>query len=169
MSSLTACFGGGGAPPPSYARYNEYLPCANRIGRCFDLHIGGAEVQVIEDERRQKTLAADLGKVSYEIRDVYWELTEPVPTERAFEVELAAAGDGEEVLGGEREPAQVSVWSLAAGPRSESAAIAREKAMLSFTVGAGPAPTLAAGPYVFEVRYIGVRDWDRKFVLVTVR
>ncbi|MCB1907242.1 MAG: hypothetical protein KDH15_07720 [Rhodocyclaceae bacterium] len=168
--TLSACFGGGGAPPPSYARYNAYLPCANRIGRCFELRIGGAEVRVIEDEARQKALAADIGKVSYEIKDVYWELAEPVPVARAFEVELAAIGDGEDVLGGEREPAQISVWSLAAGPRSESAAIAQEQAVLKTTAGATPATaSLAAGRYVFEVRYIGTRDWDRKFVLLTIR
>ena len=167
--ALAGCFGGGGAPPPSYARYNEYLPCANRIGRCFELQIAGAEVEVIEDEARQKALAADIARISYQITDVYWELPKPVPAAHAFEVSLAPAGDGEDVLGAEREPAQISVWSLAAGERSESAAIAQEKAMLTTVAGAPPATALPPGRYVFEVRYIGARDWDRKFVLLTIR
>jgi len=173
---LSGCLGfGSSVPPPSYARYNEYLPCANRIGRCFELKIGGAEVQVIEDEKRQADLASMAGKVSYEIKDLYWEIPAPIEAARAFELALAPAGDGKAILGEQRKQAEITVWALGAedggpirGKAQEAEAIAREQALLKTEAG-GAAAGLKPGRYVFEVRYLGKLDWDRKFVLLTLR
>ena len=171
---LSACFGGG-VPPPSYARYNEYLPCSTRIGRCFDLTIAGQPVEVIEEESRQQALGSMATQASYEIRDLYWLIAEPIDGARAFELALKPAGDGSKVLGAQRGEPALTVWSLQsverpAEPAGDAAYSARRKDdVIASKLDLSGRKHLEAGRYVFEVRYLGQLDWDRKFVYLTVK
>lgn len=171
---LSACFGGG-VPPPSYARYNEYLPCSTRIGRCFDLSIAGQPVEVIEEESRQQALGSMVTQASYEIRDLYWLLAEPIDGARAFELALKPAGEGTKVLGPQRGDPALTVWSLKsverpAAPAGDAAYSARRNDdVVASKLDLTGRTHLETGRYVFEVRYLGQLDWDRKFVYLTVR
>ncbi len=172
-SLLTACFGG--VPPPSYARYNEYLPCSTRIGRCFDLVVAGQAVEVIEEETRQKALGSMAAQASYEIRDLYWQIPAPIDGDKALALELKPAGDGDKVLGAQRGAPALTIWSLTDVDPPEtgdgnSAYSARRKAgVMASKLDLSGRSRLDPGRYIYEVRYLGQLDWDRKFVYLTVR
>ncbi|MCB1889901.1 MAG: hypothetical protein KDH20_20010 [Rhodocyclaceae bacterium] len=174
-SLLTACLGFGGVPPPSYARYNEYLPCSTRIGRCFDLIVAGQTVEVIEEEERQKALGSMASQASYEIRDLYWQIPQPIDGGKALSLEVKPAGDGDKILGGQRGDPALTVWALSEVERpepasGESAYSARRKVdVVATKLDLGGRTRLEPGRYVYEVRYLGQLDWDRKFVYLTVR
>lgn len=173
-ASLCGCFGGG-VPPPEYARYNEYLPCSNRIGRCFELSIAGQPVAVIEEEARQQALDSMASQASYEIRDLYWEMREPIDGARAFELSAKPAGAGEKVLGPLRSAPAITVWSLApagageAGKGADPYSARKTENVVATKLDVQGKTALAPGRYVYEVRYLGQLDWDRKFVHLTVR
>lgn len=161
-------------PPPSYASFSERLPCVHRIGRCFDATIGGKPVQVIAEKAEFENLQALLRQLNNNVRDVYWIVREPVSGELALQVATRANTLGLPLVGEEREEPDVTVYALDGQDlESESELVAQH----SVRVNGQPVVTqqetltqdfLPPGRYAFAIKYLGRKNWDRKWVFLTV-
>lgn len=161
-------------PPPSYASFSERLPCVHRIGRCFDATIGGKRVEVIADKAEFDTLKALLQTLNRNVRDVHWIVREPVPGAKALDVETRATAQGLPHVGDEQEEPDVIVYALDGQDLdSESELVAQQ----SVRINGQPVVTqqetltqdfLPPGRYAFAIKYLGRKNWDRKWVFLTV-
>lgn len=161
-------------PPPSYASFSERLPCVHRIGRCFDATIGGKPVEVIADKAEFDTLKALLQTLNSNVRDVHWIVREPVPGARALDVATRATALGLPHVGHEKEEPDVIVYALDSQDlESESELVANS----SVRINGQPVVTqqetltqdfLPPGRYAFAIKYLGRKNWDRKWVFLTV-
>ncbi len=161
-------------PPPSYSRFSERMPCVDRIGRCFDATVGGKPVQVIADKAEFEKLKALLQSLNDNVRDVYWIVREPVQGKLALDVLTRPNALGLQLLGEEKEEPDVTVYALDGQDlESESELVAQQ----SVRVNGQPVVTqqetltqdfLPPGRYAFAVKYLGRKNWDRKWVFLTV-
>ena len=161
-------------PPPSYASYSERLPCVHRIGRCFDATIGGKPVEVIADKAEFDRLKALLQTLNSNVRDVHWIVREPVPGAQALDVATRATTLGLPHVGDEKEEPDVIVYALDGQDlESESELVANS----SVRINGQPVVTqqetltqdfLPPGRYAFAIKYLGRKNWDRKWVFLTV-
>ncbi|WP_010462071.1 hypothetical protein [Acidovorax radicis] len=161
-------------PPPSYASFSERLPCVHRIGRCFDATIGGKPVEVIADKAEFEKLKALLQALNSNVRDVHWIVREPVLGTLALDVETRANALGLPLVGDEKEEPDVTVYALDGQDlESESELVAQQ----SVRVNGQPVVTqqetltqdfLPPGRYAFAIKYLGRKNWDRKWVFLTV-
>ena len=161
-------------PPPTYAGFFQQLPCTDRIGRCFDASIGGRPVEVIAQQAEYDKLNSALRQAGADVRDVYCVVREPVSGHEAMNVVVRANALGRAHVGEPRDE-EVSLLTLDA----QSLASTREQvANRSVRVNGQAVMTeqhtlaqnsLPPGRYVFMVRYIGTKNWDRKSILLTVR
>lgn len=161
-------------PPPSYASFSERLPCVHRIGRCFDATIGGQRVEVIADKAEFDKLKALLQTLNRNVRDVHWIVREPVPGGKALDVETRATAQGLPHVGDEQEEPDVIVYALDGQDLdSESELVAQP----SVRINGQPVVTqqetltqdfLPPGRYAFAIKYLGRKNWDRKWVFLTV-
>ncbi len=161
-------------PPPSYASFSERLPCVHRIGRCFDATIGGKPVEVIADKAEFDTLKALLQTLNSNVRDVHWIVREPVPGAQALDVTTRATALGLPHVGDEKEEPDVIVYALDGQDlESESELVANS----SVRINGQPVVTqqetltqdfLPPGRYAFAIKYLGRKNWDRKWVFLTV-
>lgn len=161
-------------PPPSYASFSERLPCVHRIGRCFDATIGGKPVEVIADKAEFEKLKVLLQALNSNVRDVHWIVREPVLGALALEVETRANALGLPLVGDEKEEPDVTVYALDGQDlESESELVAQQ----SVRVNGQPVVTqqetltqdfLPPGRYAFAIKYLGRKNWDRKWVFLTV-
>lgn len=161
-------------PPPSYASFSERLPCVHRIGRCFDATIGGKPVEVIADKAEFDTLKALLQTLNSNVRDVHWIVREPVPGAQALDVATRATALGLSHVGDEKEEPDVIVYALDGQDlESESELVANS----SVRINGQPVVTqqetltqdfLPPGRYAFAIKYLGRKNWDRKWVFLTV-
>ena len=161
-------------PPPSYASFSERLPCVHRIGRCFDATIGGKPVEVIADKAEFEKLKALLQTLNSNVRDVHWIVREPVLGTLALDVETRVNTLGLPLVGDEKEEPDVTVYALDGQDlESESELVAQQ----SVRVNGQPVVTqqetltqdfLPPGRYAFAIKYLGRKNWDRKWVFLTV-
>ena len=161
-------------PPPSYASYSERSPCLHRIGRCFDATIGGQPVEVIADKPEFDRLKAQLQSLNGNVRDVHWVVRAPVKGADALDVATRANALGQPILGDEREEPDVTVYALdGQSLESESELVAQP----GVRVNGQPVVTqqetltqdfLPPGRYAFAIKYLGRKNWDRKWVLLSV-
>lgn len=161
-------------PPPSYASFSERLPCVHRIGRCFDATIGGQRVEVIADKAEFDKLKALLQTLNRNVRDVHWIVREPVPGAKALDVETRATVQGLPHVGDEQEEPDVIVYALDGQDLdSESELVVQQ----SVRINGQPVVTqqetltqdsLPPGRYAFAIKYLGRKNWDRKWVFLTV-
>lgn len=161
-------------PPPSYASFSERLPCVHRIGRCFDATIGGKPVEVIADKAEFDKLKALLQTLNSNVRDVHWVVRDPVPGVQALDVATRATTLGLPHVGDEREEPDVIVYALDGQDlESESELVANS----SVRINGQPVVTqqetltqdfLPLGRYAFAIKYLGRKNWDRKWVFLTV-
>ena len=166
----------GGTPAPSYASgYFDRLPCVDRIGRCFDATIGGQPVEVIAGQAEYERLRAELQRLNRNVREVYWVVRTPVPGAAALDVLTRPNAMGLPHVGPEREEPDVTVYALDGQDLpSETEAVADD----SVRVGGRPVLTqqetltedfLPPGRYAFAIKYLGRKNWGRKWVFLTVR
>ena len=161
-------------PPPSYASFSERLPCVHRIGRCFDATIGGKPVEVIADKAEFDRLKALLQTLNSNVRDVHWIVREPVPGAQALDVATRATTLGLPHVGDEKEEPDVIVYALDGQDlESESELVANS----SVRINGQPVVTqqetltqdfLPPGRYAFAIKYLGRKNWDRKWVFLMV-
>jgi hypothetical protein len=161
-------------PPPSYASFSERLPCVHRIGRCFDATIGGKPVEVIADKAEFEKLKALLQTLNSNVRDVHWIVREPVLGTLALDVETRVNTLGLPLVGDEKEEPDITVYALDGQDlESESELVAQQ----SVRVNGQPVVTqqetltqdfLPPGRYAFAIKYLGRKNWDRKWVFLTV-
>ena len=161
-------------PPPSYASFSERLPCVHRIGRCFDATIGGKPVEVIADKAEFDKLKALLQTLNSNVRDVHWVVRDPVPGAQALDVATRATTLGLPHVGDEKEEPDVIVYALDGQDlESESELVANS----SVRINGQPVVTqqetltqdfLPPGRYAFAIKYLGRKNWDRKWVYLTV-
>ena len=172
--SATALSAAAQVPPPSYASFSERLPCVHRIGRCFDATIGGKPVEVIADKAEFDKLKALLQTLNSNVRDVHWVVREPVPGAQALDVTTRATALGLPHVGDEKEEPDVIVYALDGQDlESESELVANS----SVRINGQPVVTqqetltqdfLPPGRYAFAIKYLGRKNWDRKWVFLTV-
>lgn len=161
-------------PPPSYASFSERLPCVHRIGRCFEATIGGKPVEVIADKAEFDKLKALLQTLNSNVRDVHWVVRDPVPGAQALDVATRATTLGLPHVGDEKEEPDVIVYALDGQDlESESELVANS----SVRINGQPVVTqqetltqdfLPPGRYAFAIKYLGRKNWDRKWVFLTV-
>ena len=161
-------------PPPSYAIFSERLPCVHRIGRCFDATIGGKPVEVIADKAEFDKIKALLQTLNSNVRDVHWIVREPVPGAQALDVATRATVLGLPHVGDEKEEPDVIVYALDGQDlESESELVANS----SVRINGQPVVTqqetltqdfLPPGRYAFAIKYLGRKNWDRKWAFLTV-
>jgi hypothetical protein len=161
-------------PAPSYASFSERLPCVHRIGRCFDATVGGKPVEVIADKAEFEQLKALLQSLNDNVRDVYWIVREPVLGAKALDVETRPNAAGLPHVGEEKEEADVTVYALDGQDlESEPELVANQ----SVRVNGQPVVTqqetltqdfLPPGRYAFAIKYLGRKNWDRKWVVLKV-
>ena len=161
-------------PAPSYASFSERLPCVDRIGRCFDATIGGKPVEVIANKAEFDKLKALLQPLNSNVRDVYWVVREPVRGTLALDVETRANTLGLPLVGDEKEEPDVTVYALDGQDlESDSELVAQQ----SVRVNGQPVMTqqdtltqdfLPPGRYAFALKYLGRKNWDRKWVFLSV-
>lgn len=162
-------------PPPSYAGYFDRLPCVDRIGRCFDATIGGKAVVVIAEKAEFDALNATLKKLNQNVRDVYWKVLEPVDGKVALDVLTRANAMGAALVGAAKEEPDVTVYALDGQDLdSETEQVARKDVRVNGQPVVTQQETLTQdflppGRYAFAVKHIGVNNWDRKWVFLTVR
>ncbi len=162
-------------PAPSYVNgYFDRAPCVDRIGRCFDATIGGKPVQVITDKAEYTKLKALLKELNDNVREVYWIVREPVDGKVALDVLTRPNAMGLPHVGEEKEEPDVTVYELDdQGLESETEMVAQQ----SVRINGQPVVTqqetltqdfLPPGRYVIAIKYLGRRNWDRKWVFLTV-
>lgn len=162
-------------PPPTYAEYFDRLPCVKRVGRCFDAAIGGQPVEVIAEQTRFSRLRQQISGLNSNVRDVYWEVRNPIGGEAAMRISTRSNEFGLPHLGEAAEEADVTVYPLdgqAIASRTEQIAessvrVNRRAVVTEQAVATNNA--LLPGRYVFAVKHIGELNWDRKWILVMVR
>jgi hypothetical protein len=163
-------------PPPNYADFDSTLPCMMRIGRCFDATIAGQPVQVIANEARQRQILAQAQAANNRVRDLYWEVAKPVDGDKVFDIQVSANNIGRDVIGKPVGPPEITVYPLS---KQKLASTPTMVARDDVRIHNNPTVTqvnqlnqdfLPPGRYVLAIRYRGSHhDWERKFVLVTVR
>jgi hypothetical protein len=161
-------------PPPSYASFSDRLPCVHRIGRCFDATIGGLPVEVIADQAEFEKLKGLLQTLNRNVRDVHWIVRRPVAGTSALDVETRANAHGLPHVGDEREEPDVTVYALDGQDLESEPELVAEQ---SVRVNGQPVVTqqetltqdfLPPGRYAFAIKYLGQKNWDRKWVFLTV-
>jgi hypothetical protein len=161
-------------PPPSYASFSDRLPCVHRIGRCFDATIGGMPVEVIAEQAEFEKLKALLQTLNGNVRDVHWIVRQPVAGTLALDVETRANAQGLPHVGDEREEPDVTVYALDGQALESEAELVAEQ---SVRINGQPVVTqqqtltqdfLPPGRYAFSIKYLGRKNWDRKWVFLTV-
>lgn len=161
-------------PPPSYASFSERLPCVHRIGRCFDATIGGKPVEVIADKAEFDKLKALLQTLNSNVRDVHWIVRDPVPGAQALDVATRATTLGLPHVGDEKEEPDVIVYALDGQDlESESELVANSSVRINGLPVVTQQETLTQdflppGRYAFAIKYLGRKNWDRKWVFLTV-
>ena len=164
-----------GTPAPSYADWFDRLPCVDRIGRCFDASIGGQPVEVIEAEAEYQRLHDEIRRINPNLREVYWQVREPLSGSAAMAVAVRAnalggphVGEPEAAprvtihpLDGQRQVATRDLVANGSVRVNGQATVSRQNTLAQ--------DTLPPGGYVFSIRYHGSLNWDRKSVLLTVR
>lgn len=178
---LSICLAGNAAsalaqtPAPSYAPgYFDRLPCVDRIGRCFDATVGGHTVEVIADKAEYERLRTELQRLNRNVRETYWIVRSPVSGDKALDVITRPNAVGLPHVGEEREEPDVTVYALDGQDLpSETEVVANE----SVRVNGQPVLTrqetltedfLPPGRYAFAIKYLGRKNWDRKWVFLTV-
>ena len=163
-------------PPPSYANgYFDRSPCVDRIGRCFDATIGGKPVSVIATKAEFDALKLQLATLNKNVRDVYWRVLEPVDGKLALDVVTTANVTGAERVGEAKEEADVTVYALDDQDlESKSEQVARQDVRVSGQPIVVQQETLTQnflppGRYAFAIKHIGRKNWDRKWVFLTVK
>jgi len=162
-------------PPPAYAAYSEKLPCVSRIGRCFDASIGGQPVLAIAGKARHEQISRMAHDANVQVRDVFWEVAEPVSGEMALDVQVGSNDIGRQHVGKAQVDPEVTIYMLDK-QALQSETLLEEQSRVR--INGQPVVTqqniltqdhLPAGRYVFHIRYQGQHNWDRKLVIVTVK
>lgn len=163
-------------PPPSYATgYFDRSPCGDRIGRCFDATIGGKVVSVIAAKADFDALKAQLVTLNTNVRDVYWRVLEPVDGKVALDVVTTPNAAGAERVGEATEEADVTVYALDNQDLdSKTEQVARKDVRVNGQPMVVQQETLTQdflppGRYAFAIKHIGRKNWDRKWVFLTVK
>ncbi|MCI5067390.1 hypothetical protein [Acidovorax sp.] len=161
-------------PPPSYASFFDRLPCVQRIGRCFDATIGGAPVEVIADQAEFEKLKTLLQTLNRNVRDVHWIVRQPVAGSLALEVETRANAFGLPHVGDEKEEPDVTVYALDGQDlESKPELVADQSVRVNGQAVVTQQETLTQdflppGRYAFAIKFLGQKNWDRKWVFLTV-
>ncbi|HTH10565.1 MAG TPA: hypothetical protein VMA55_13435 [Acidovorax sp.] len=161
-------------PPPSYASFFDRLPCVQRIGRCFDATIGGAPVEVIADQAEFEKLKTLLQTLNRNVRDVHWIVRQPVAGSLALEVETRANAFGLPHVGDEKEEPDVTVYALDGQDlESKPELVADQSVRVNGQAVVTRQETLTQdflppGRYAFAIKFLGQKNWDRKWVFLTV-
>lgn len=161
-------------PPPSYASFFDRLPCVQRIGRCFDATIGGVPVEVIADQAEFEKLKTLLQTLNRNVRDVHWIVRQPVAGSLALEVETRANAFGLPHVGDEKEEPDVTVYALDGQDlESKPELVADQSVRVNGQAVVTQQETLTQdflppGRYAFAIKYLGQKNWDRKWVFLTV-
>lgn len=163
------------APPPSYASCFDKLPCVDRIGRCFDASIAGQPVVVIADKQRHERISAEARQSNSQVRDVYWELTEPVDGKRVFEVAVGPNALGQPHVGAPAGETGLMIYPLDRQKlASKQDLVTSRNVNINGRAAAAQQNTLTQdslppGRYVISIRYEGERNWERKSVYLRVK
>jgi hypothetical protein len=163
------------APPPSYASYFDQLPCVDRIGRCFDASIAGQPVVVIADKARHQRISAEARQGNSQVREVYWEVTEPVDGKRVFEVAVGPNALGQPHVGAPAGETELIIY-----PLDRQKLASKQDLVTSHNVNINGRAAVAQqntltqdnlppGRYVITIRYEGERNWERKSLYLTVK
>jgi hypothetical protein len=162
-------------PAPSYAGYFQQLPCVDRIGRCFDATVGGQPVEAIGTKAEFDRLGAEIKAQNPGVREVYWQVRQPLSGQAVMDVAVKANALGRANIGEPRGEPQVMLYAIDR-QRLEATreVVANQNVRVNGQATLSQQNTLAQdslppGRYVFEIRYPGSRNWDRKTVLLTVR
>ena len=161
-------------PPPSYASFFDRLPCVQRIGRCFDATVGGAPVEVIADQAEFEKLKTLLQTLNRNVRDVHWIVRQPVAGSLALEVETRANAFGLPHVGDEKEEPDVTVYALDGQDlESKPELVADQSVRVNGQAVVTQQETLTQdflppGRYAFAIKFLGQKNWDRKWVFLTV-
>ncbi len=162
-------------PPPGYASYFDQLPCVDRIGRCFDATIGGQPVVVIVDKQRHEKLTANARQGNSDVREVYWEVLEPVDGQHAMDIDVTSNALGRPHVGEPKGEVDLTIYPL---DDQELASKEEMVARPDVRIGGQAAMTqqntltqddLPPGRYVISIRYAGTRNWERKSVYLRVK
>lgn len=177
-AAAALCAGGvlAQAPAPAYASgYSERLPCVDRIGRCFDATIAGQGVEVIASRAEFERLRGEIEVLNGNVREVYWIVRAPVLGAQALDVEARSNAFGRPHVGEPREEPDVTVYALDGQDLdSETEQVARPDVRVNGQPVVVQQETLTQdflppGRYAFAIKYLGRRNWDRKWVFLTVR
>ncbi len=162
-------------PPPSYASYFDQLPCVDRIGRCFDATIAWQPVVVILDKPRHDKLTAEARQGNADVREVYWEVLEPVDVKRVFDIDVQANALGRQYVGEPKEDVDLTIYPLDDQDlASKEEMVARSDVRIGGQAAVTQQNTLTQddlppGRYVISIRYAGTRNWERKSVYLRVK
>lgn len=162
-------------PAPDYASYFDRLPCVSRIGRCFNATVGGKPVTVIAEKAEFETLKSQLKTLNSNVRDVYWIVKDPVDGKKALDITVEPTAIGLPIIGEPKEEPDVTVYALDGQDLdSKTEQVARNDVRVSGQPLVTQQETLTqdflpAGRYVIAIKYLGKENWDRKWVLVTVK
>lgn len=173
--SISGCSINKQIPPPVYAPYSGQLPCSDRIGRCFDATIGGQPVVAIADKARHEQLTRMARESNDRVRDIFWEVVEPVDSVRALEVVVDSNPLGLQYVGEPKDDPDLMIYPLDNQTlQSESTLVEQSNVRIAGQPVVTQQNTLTqnhlpAGSYVIEIRYSGQNTWDRKRVLVSVK
>jgi hypothetical protein len=163
------------APAPSYASWNEHLPCVDRIGRCFDAAFDNQLATVIAEKSRYQALKAQLEKENSFNRDVYWELKESVDGRRVFDIATKPNTMGLPYLGDPKAGADLTIYALDDQDiESKEELVANQSVRVNGQAIVTKQDTitqdfLPPGRYVIAVRYQGMKAWDNKSVYLVVK
>jgi hypothetical protein len=163
------------APAPSYANWNERLPCVDRIGRCFDAAFDNQIVTVIAEKSRFQELKEQLKKENYDRRDVYWELKEPVDGRRIFDITAKPNTMGLPYLGDPKAGADLTIYAIDDQDiDSKEELVANQSVRVNGQAVVTKQDTitqdfLPPGRYVIIVKYQGIKAWDTKSVYLLVK
>lgn len=173
--SISGCSINKQIPSPAYASYSDQLPCSDRIGRCFDATIGGQPVVAIADKARHEQLTRMARESNDRVRDIFWEVVEPVDSVKALEVLVGSNPLGLQDVGEPKDDPDLMIFPLDNQTLQSESSLVEQS---NVRIAGQPVVTqqnmltqnqLPAGRYVIEIRYTGQNTWDRKRVFVSVK
>lgn len=153
------------------------MPCATRIGRCFEARIAGQTVVAIKTEQEYKTLYRYAKEKNDSVRDfLYWKLDQPVDGKHVFDIVVQSNALGKEKVGEKSEEPEIGVYPLQEQTLASQAELVASK---NVRVGGNAVVAqqqtltqneLPPGEYVIAITYQGQnRQFDRKHVFVKVK
>jgi hypothetical protein len=150
--------------------------CSDRIGRCFEVRVGGHWAAAIADVGEFESLRRLLESRGERPRDMFWSIDETLTAKSALDVIAEANANGKDFLGdlkdGEPDVTIVSLddqWLDVIPEIVPSPNVFVNDSPMMVQQDTLAQNFLPPGRYALMIDYHGRKNWDRKWVFIKVK